>query len=124
VAEGAISAGPVLRHIAQSLDCPSRRPNGIFLLPLPAEKREPRRLDEHEYQRIRLGRAEKVLLSEAFSLQTTRGQWATKQISQWQELNAKKQAGVPLTREQSENHRALKQQMEITFEDSSESLHP
>ena len=99
-------------------------PNGIFVLPLPTEKRGPRRLDRHAYERIRLGRAEKVLLGEAFNLQTTRGQWASKQITRWQELNAKKQAGVPLTREESENYRALEEQMEITFEDSPESLHP
>jgi len=99
-------------------------PNGIFVLPLPTEKRGPRRLDRHAYERIRLGRAEKVLLGEAFNLQTTRGQWASKQITRWQELNAKKQAGVPLTREESENYRALEELMEITFEDSPESLHP
>ena len=99
-------------------------PNGIFILPLPTEKRAPRRLDGHEYERIRLGRAEKVLLGEAFNLRTTRGEWASKQIARWQELNAKKQAGQALSRVETENYRTLEQQMELTFEDSPESIRP
>ena len=64
------------------------------MLPLPGEKREARQLDAGECERIRLGKAEKVLLGEAFGLQSTRSQWALQQIEHWQEMNAKKQAGA------------------------------
>ena len=99
-------------------------PNGIFVLPLPGEKRAARQLDAGECERIRLGKAEKVLLGEAFGLQSTRSQWAMQRIGHWQEMNAKKQAGVPFTAPETKEYRSLETQMEMAFEDSPEPLRP
>ena len=90
-------------------------PNGIFVLPLPGEDNEPRRLETEEYQKVVLGRATNVLLGEAFRLDSTRGQWAQKQIKLWEELEAKKQAGVILTAPERRGHKRLERQMELAF---------
>ncbi|MCX6904067.1 MAG: AAA family ATPase [Verrucomicrobia bacterium] len=99
-------------------------PNGIFVLPLPGENRKARQLDVGECERIRLGKAEKVLLGEAFGLQSTRSQWALQRIRHWQELNAKKQAGVSFTTPEAKEYQNLELQMELAFEDNPELLHP
>jgi predicted ATPase len=88
--------------------------NGIFVLPLPGEDNAPRRLETEEYQKVVLGRATNVLLGEAFRLDSTRGQWAQKQIKLWEELEAKKQAGV-LTIPEKQGYRRLERQMELAF---------
>src|SRR5439155_25618787 len=69
-------------------------PGWIFVLPMEGEVRDPRKLEEHEYERIVLGKAEKVLLGEAFGLSTTRGLWANQLINKFRTLDAKKRAGV------------------------------
>jgi hypothetical protein len=99
-------------------------PQGIYVLPLPDEERLPRQLDANECEKIRLGKAEKVLLGEAFGLQSTRSQWALRQIANWQRLNAKKKSGVALTSQETREYPRLKNQMELAFEDSPESLSP
>ena len=89
-------------------------PGGIFVLPMPDEaNRKVRRLDEHEYKKIVFGRAEKVLLGEAFNLHETRGQWAVKQIENWKQLSSKEKAGVTLTREEKKQVVALQQEMAL-----------
>lgn len=89
-------------------------PGGIFVLPMPGEAdRKTRRLDEHEYKKIVFGRAEKVLLGEAFNLHETRGLWAIKQIEKWKELTAKKAAGVSLTPGENQQMKTLKEEMAL-----------
>lgn len=100
--------------IAQAAD-----PNGVFVLPShDDEGREPRRLDEHEYQLLKLRRAEKTLLGSAFGLQSTRSKWAVEQIQRWQRLNAKKRSGAALSTGEVQDFEVLSQQMAIVFEPS------
>ncbi len=98
--------------IAQAAD-----PNGVFVLPSHEDEgREPRRLDEHEYQMLRLRRAEKTLLGSAFGLNSTRSKWANERIAQWQLLNAKTKSGVPLSQDEDSEYQMLTEQMKIVFE--------
>jgi len=90
---------------------------GIFVLPMPGESRAARRLDEHEYQKIVLGRAEKVLLGEAFNLHVTRGVWATNQIESWKRLRAKKEAGVALSISEQQQMPFLQEEMDLISEE-------
>lgn len=93
-------------------------PGGIFVLPMPGESdRKTRRLDDHEYKRIVLGRAEKVLLGEAFNLHDTRGQWAVNQIDKWKMLTAKKAAGVALNGTEERQRKELQQEMALVSEE-------
>jgi len=70
-------------------------PGGIFVLPLPNEMevgKAVRRLNPQEQQQIVLGRAEKVLLGEAFGLKRT---WSVKTdnlVREWELLSARKEA--------------------------------
>ncbi len=92
----------------------------IFVLPSPSDTgRQPRRLDEAEAQRIRLGRAEKTLLGAAFGLSSVRSHWAVQQIDRWKALNAKKKA-QPLSKNEKKEHAELKRQMELAFEPGAE----
>lgn len=93
-------------------------PGGIYVLPMPGEKdRSARRLDDHEFKKIVLGRAEKVLLGEAFNLHDTRGQWALNQIDKWKELTAKQKAGVTLSKSENTQMRLLGEDMRLVFEE-------
>jgi hypothetical protein len=101
--------------IAQAAD-----PNGVFVLPSHEDEgRAPRRLDEHEYQMLRLRRAEKTLLGSAFGLNSTRSKWANERIAQWQLLNAKNKSGVLLSQDEDSEYQMLSEQMKIVFEPSS-----
>ncbi|MFZ6755996.1 AAA family ATPase [Undibacterium sp. Ji50W] len=102
--------------VAQAAD-----PNGIFVLPsLFDTNREPRLLDEDEYEKIRWGRAEKTLLGSAFGLDTTRSKWANDQIERWKKLTAKKKAVGTLAKPEEEELQSLKSQLEIALEPVSE----
>jgi len=93
-------------------------PGGIYVLPMPGEsQRKERRLDDHEYTKIILGRAEKVLLGEAFNLQDTRSQWAVKQIEKWKALSAKQEAGVTLTTAERKEMQGMQTEMKLIFEE-------
>lgn len=98
--------------IAQAAD-----PNGIFVLPLQDDlSREPRRLEADEYEKIRLGKAEKTLLGVAFGLRDTRTAWANKRIADWKRLSAKRKAGVILSSQEQRDIQELEQQMRLVFE--------
>lgn len=100
--------------IAQAAD-----PNGVFVLPSYDDQgREPRRLDEHEYEMLRLRRAEKTLLGSAFGLSSTRSKWANERIAQWKLLNAKQKSGATLSDHEIDDYEALSRQMKIVFETS------
>ncbi|MFZ6708998.1 AAA family ATPase [Undibacterium sp. TC9W] len=102
--------------VAQAAD-----PNGIFVLPsLFDTEREPRLLNEDEYEKIRWGRAEKTLLGSAFGLDTTRSKWANDQIERWKRLTAKKKAVGTLPKTEEEELHSLKAQLEIALEPVSE----
>ena len=98
--------------VAQAAD-----PNGIFVLPSQDDAgRQPRRLDDHEFDRLRLRQAEKTLLGAAFGLKSTRSKWANDRIDAWKLLNAKKKAGVNLSGAEEKDLIELKQQMVIAYD--------
>lgn len=98
--------------VAQAAD-----PNGVFLLPSPADfSSEPRPLTEVELERLRLGRAEKTLLGVAFGLKTVRSRWAISQINRWKQLNAKAKSGAELNRGETSELSDLKGEMQLAFE--------
>ena len=78
--------------------------------------RQPRRLDDHEFERLRLRQAEKTLLGAAFGLKSTRSKWANDRIEAWKLLNAKKKAGVNLSGAEEKDLIELKQQMVIAYD--------
>jgi predicted ATPase len=100
-------------------------PGGIFVLPLPNEiesGREVRRLRPHEYARIVLGRAEKVLLGEAFGLTHTWSLHADKLVHQWERLAAQRESQGSLPDNDQRRYDALTSQMQIVFDDSEAEL--
>ena len=98
--------------IAQAAD-----PSGIFVLPSQDDlDRAPRRLDQHEYELIRLRRAEKTLLGAAFGLKDTRSKWANDRIAEWQRLDAKKKSGADLSDSEGAKLIELSDQMQIVYE--------
>jgi hypothetical protein len=92
---------------------------GVFVLPLPDELaagRVVRRLESHEHERIVLGRAEKVLLGEAFGLKRTWSLQAEKLVKQWEKLAALKHVTGKLpSREQKELAR-LEKKVQLVFD--------
>ena len=98
------------------------------MLPLQNEgEQTARRLSKEEYEQMKWGRAETILLSSAFGLQHSRSQWATEQVERWKALNAKyeatllpenklPQSKVKLTAAEQREHKALKKQMEEVFQ--------
>jgi hypothetical protein len=98
--------------VAQAAD-----PNGVFLLPSPADlNSEPRPLEDDEIERLRLGRAEKTLLGVAFGLKSVRSRWANAQIGKYKRLNAKAKSGASLSGDEATELKGLEKQMEIAFE--------
>lgn len=98
--------------VAQAAD-----PNGIFVLPSQDDAgRLPRRLDEHEFEQLKLRRAEKTLLGAAFGLKSARSKWANDRIDAWKLLNAKKKGGANLSGAEEKEFIHLHEQMSIAFE--------
>lgn len=101
--------------IAQSADS-----GGVFVLPLPHEMAEGggvRRLTRDEHERIVLGRADSVLLGEAFGLRHTWGEHADALVKRWELLSAQWEAKVTWNEELKREHQALSRQMKIVFDD-------
>jgi hypothetical protein len=106
--------------IAQAAD-----PGGLYVLPLPDEMsqgRQVRRLSPQEQERVSLGRAEKVLLGEAFGLKKTWSRQAEKLIERWELLSAKRNLNGGLDSDEQSEYKTLKRQMEIVFDDVEEGL--
>lgn len=100
--------------VAQAAD-----PNGVFVLPSQDDLgRLPRRLDEHEYEKLRLRKAEKTLLGTAFGLKTTRSKWANDRIAEWKRLNAKDKSGSSLSATERTELVKLHDQMQIAFDET------
>jgi hypothetical protein len=100
-------------------------PGGIFVLPLPNEAgagRTVRRLAPHEQQRIVLGRAEKVLLGEAFGLKRTWSLQADRLVQQWEQLAARREALGNLPARDQRAYEALTRQVEMVLEDTPEGV--
>ena len=98
--------------IAQAAD-----PNGLFILPLQGDPNGTARpATEVEYEKIRWGTAHKTVLGVAFGLKSTRTKWAAQKLNQWQELNAKKKAGAPLSSTESKDFRELHKQIEMALD--------
>lgn len=98
--------------VAQAAD-----PNGVFVLPSQDDVgRQPRQLDAHEYEKIKLRKAEKTLLGSAFGLKTTRSKWANDRIAEWKTIQAKNVAGVTLSGSEAKAFEELKGQMEIAYD--------
>lgn len=104
--------------VAQAAD-----PNGVFVLPSQDDLgRAARQLDSHEYDLLRLRRAEKTLLGTAFGLKTTRSRWAQERIEKWKLLNAKAKSGAKLSTTEQTELAILKDQMVMAFEESPSTL--
>jgi predicted ATPase len=98
--------------IAQAAD-----PNGLFILPLQGDdEQKARAATAVEYEKIRWGTAHKTVLGVAFGLKSTRTKWATQQLKRWQELNAKKKAGVHLASPEARDFSKLKKQLELVLD--------
>jgi hypothetical protein len=100
-------------------------PGGIFVLPLPTEVdfgRSVRRLAPHEQERIALGRAEKVLLGEAFGLKRTWSLQADSLVSRWEELAARRESQGYLPPEEMADYKRLTQQVSMVFDDNLEEV--
>jgi energy-coupling factor transporter ATP-binding protein EcfA2 len=95
---------------------------GIYVLPMLEEKRTARRLEIHEYEKVVLGKAEKVLLGEAFGLKVTWSQRSQQLIDQWQSLNARKHSGAVLSEKEERKFQQLRVQMELVFGDKNQTL--
>ena len=96
---------------------------GIFVLPLPNEIEaglKVRRLNAQEHKRIVLGRAEKVLLGEAFGLRRTWSVKTEKLVQDWEKLAAKQEAVGKLAPDEKEALESLTDQMKFVFEDGQE----
>ncbi|MBF0127425.1 MAG: AAA family ATPase [Magnetococcales bacterium] len=98
--------------VAQAAD-----PNGAFVLPSPGDPcQETRMLTGAEYEKLRLGRAEKTLLGIAFGLHSVRSNWAKRQIQRWQLLDARKRALGNLPDAEKKEYDQLHEQMEMAFD--------
>lgn len=99
--------------IAQAADA-----GGIYVLPLPGELekgQEARRLSPSEQERIRLGRAEEVLLGDAFELKHTWGMDAEHLVQRWNTLARKKNGKGSLNAEEQGEYDTLKRKLAITY---------
>jgi energy-coupling factor transporter ATP-binding protein EcfA2 len=97
--------------VAQAVD-----PGGAFLLPSPTDRaREPRRLDDNEVEKLRLGQALKTLLGTAFGLDNTRSHWANAQIQNWKRIKARKEAGEIFTKQEQHEYDKLHEQMSFAL---------
>ena len=96
---------------------------GIFVLPLPNEIDagvKIHRLNAQEQRRISLGRAEKVLLGEAFGLKRTWSVKTEKLVQDWEKLSAKQEAVGVLDQVEKKVLNELTDQMKFVFEDGQE----
>lgn len=103
--------------ILQSAD-----PGGIFVLPLPQEiatGSEVRRLNPPEWEKVVLGRAEKILLGEAFGLKRTWSLRADKLVREWEHFVAIKEA-KGLSAEESDKFNKISEQIELVFGEAPE----
>lgn len=101
--------------IAQAAD-----EGGLYVLPLPNELSEGqtvRRLSPQEQERVSLGRAEKVLLGEAFGLSHTWSSRAQAIVKRWEHQAAKRQARGSLPASEQDEYKELARQVEIIFDD-------
>lgn len=90
---------------------------GVFVLPSEGDAQGIRRLTPDELNRVRLGRAEKVLLGTAFGLSSTRGKWADARIRRFRDLDAKRRSPVGLNTDEQAEYGELHKQMELAYED-------
>ena len=100
-------------------------PGGIFVLPLPNEVDaglRVRRLNEQEQQRIALGRAEKVLLGEAFGLKRTWSVKADKLVRRWETLSAQLEAQGELPFSEQQDLDQLTKQMKLVFDEGPDEI--
>jgi hypothetical protein len=106
--------------IAQAAD-----PGGLFVLPLPDEiaaGQTVRRLAPHEQERVALGRAEKVLLGQAFGLKHTWSERADRLVQRWETLASQRNALGTLPKEQQNEFEELTRQVEMIFDDVPEEV--
>jgi hypothetical protein len=92
--------------------------DGIFVLPLPNEldRLSVRKLSKDEQMNILLGRADRVLLGEAFGLRQTWGHRADELVRRWERLAALSEQGVELSGVEKKQYEALKSDVELIFD--------
>lgn len=99
--------------IAQAAD-----EGGLFVLPMAhelAQGRKVHRLSSEEQERVTLGGAEGVLLSEAFSLDYTWSNETQQIVQEWERMEQRKNAGEQFTPIEVARYEELKRQLRITF---------
>ncbi len=89
------------------LICQAADPNGLFVLPEPGSDEQPHPLPDDEYRRVIASRPDTILLTSAFGLQNTRSPMAIEKRAELARLEAKKRAGVKLTREEQQKEKQL-----------------
>lgn len=89
------------------LICQAADPNGLFVLPEPGSDDKPRPLGQKEYEKVIASRPDTILLTSAFGLQNTRSPRAVEGRAELARLEAKKRAGVRLSRAEQEKERQL-----------------
>lgn len=87
--------------------CQAADENGLFVLPEPGSDVNPRPLTAEEYRRVIASRPDTILLTPAFGLQNTRSPRAVEGRAELARLEAKKRAGVKLTREELQKEKQL-----------------
>lgn len=87
--------------------CQAADPNGLFVLPEPGGKAEPRPLSQAEYEKVVASRPDTILLTPAFGLQNTRSPRAVEGRAELARLEAKKRAGAKLTQDEKTKEKQL-----------------
>jgi energy-coupling factor transporter ATP-binding protein EcfA2 len=80
--------------------CQAADENGLFVLPEPGGKDQPRALTGEEYRKVISSRPDTILLTPAFGLQNTRSPRAVAGRAEYAKLMAKKQAGATLDKDE------------------------
>lgn len=107
-------ASPLVGQVQQFLN-DGLLPDGFRIASVSVD--DVRRLKLHEQERVTLGRAEKVLLGDAFGLKQTWGRQAEKLVQRWETLAARRNADGNLPSSEQSEFDQLAKQMEIVFDD-------
>ena len=89
------------------LICQAADINGLFVLPAPGGKEEPRALSETEYKTVVSSRPDTILLTPAFGLQNTRSRKAVDARAVLSRLEAKKRNGTRLSPDEQKQEKQL-----------------
>ncbi len=80
--------------------CQAADTNGLFVLPEPGGKDQPRALTKDEYNKVIASRPDTILLTSAFGLTNTRSPRAVEGRAEYSKLKAKQNSGASLTKDE------------------------